>query len=80
MMRPRTAILAGLCVLLASCTSYYSVRDTATGTVYYTTDLDRSRTGAVSFEDARTGSSITVQNSEVTEIGRGEYRRATGTR
>lgn len=80
MMVFRTAILASTAILLASCSSYYSVRDPATGTVYYTTDLERSRTGAVTFEDARTGSSVTVQNSEVTEIGRGEYRRATGRR
>jgi hypothetical protein len=40
--------------LAAGCTTYYRVSDQATGKVYYTTDIDRTDSGGVVFEDAKT--------------------------
>lgn len=60
----------------AGCTSYYAVRDPATGNRYYTTDVDRAgHGGAVRFRDAATDSYVTIPSSEVREISRSEFRR-----
>ncbi len=64
----------GLVLLVTGCASYYKVRDPQTGNVYYTEDVDQLRGGAVKLKDARTGSEVTIQNSEVKEISSKEYK------
>jgi hypothetical protein len=59
---------------LSGCASYYRVKDPATGTSYYTTDIDRNKSGSVTFTDDNTGSKVTLQNSEVTEIKKEDYK------
>jgi hypothetical protein len=57
----------GACSLLlfaSACTTYYRVTDQATGKMYYTTDYDRTDSGAVKFEDAISRSTVTLQSSE----------------
>jgi uncharacterized protein YceK len=61
-------------ILLSGCTSYYRVKDSASGNVYYTTDIDRSKSGSIQFKDANTGSEVTLQSSEVSEINKEEYK------
>jgi expansin (peptidoglycan-binding protein) len=57
--------------------SYYEVRDPSSSTTYYTTDIDRAGTsGAVKFKDAKTGTAVTLQNSEVKEISKDEFKKA----
>lgn len=70
-------LIAGSCAaLLAGCSSYYMVRDPATGTTYYTSDIDKpGGAGTVRFKDGRTNRDVTLQNSEVREISRDEYER-----
>ncbi len=59
--------------LLAGCFgSYYTVRDPGSGRVYYTTEVDNAG-NAVKFKDAKTGSAVTLQNSEVKEISEDEF-------
>jgi hypothetical protein len=66
---------AACAALLSACaSSYYKVRDLATGKEYYTADLTRYGNG-VRFTDARTGSQISLQNSEVAEIPEDLYLR-----
>jgi hypothetical protein len=73
------AVLAAGALALTGCSSYYMVRDTNSGMRYYTTDLDTpGGAGTVRFKDAQTNRSVTLQNSEVTEISRDEFRRGTG--
>jgi len=64
-----------LTTILAGCFgSYYSVRDPASGAQYYTTDVDKTGiTGAIKFKDAKSGSQVTLQSSEVKEISKDEY-------
>ena len=58
--------------------SYYMVRDPASGTAYYTTDVDKAGgTGAVKFKDEKTGSTVTLQSSEVKEISKDEFAKQT---
>lgn len=73
----RMLIVLACAGLVAACGSYsyYKVRDAATGREYYTTDIDRSGS-AVRFKDGRTGSSVTLQNSEVTKIPSDVYNQA----
>ena len=58
--------------------SYYMVRDPASGTAYYTTDVGKAGgTGAVKFKDEKTGSTVTLQSSEVKEISKDEFSKQT---
>lgn len=79
-MNPRSivnlVVAAGCAALLGGCASYYAVRDPATGTTYYTSDIDTpGSAGTVRFKDGRTKRDVTLQNSEVREISRSEYDR-----
>jgi hypothetical protein len=69
-------MLVVLCAaLLPACTSHYMVRDPATGTEYYTTEVDDAgKAGAVRFTDDRTGSEVTLPSSEVKPVSEERYR------
>jgi ABC-type uncharacterized transport system auxiliary subunit len=69
-----TALLALLC--LGGCTTYYKVADPISGKSYYTTSVDQNKQGVTKLYDARTGSKVTIQNSEITEISKDEYNAA----
>ena len=79
-MMSRALACAALCLLMlvvAGCATYYMVRDPGTGTAYYTTKIESAgQAGAVKFKDARTGSVVTMQSSEVREISSDEYEAA----
>ncbi len=66
-------VVLGLVLLAAGCASYYKVKDTQSGKEYYTKDIDHIHGGAVQLKDTRTGSVVTLQNSEVKEISSEEY-------
>jgi hypothetical protein len=53
---------------------YYKVVDPTTDKTYYTKDLDEDKGGAIKIKDANTGSTVTLQNSEVTEINKEEFK------
>jgi hypothetical protein len=75
-MRLGTVARLGSCFLLlfaTGCTTYYRVSDQATGRVYYTTDYDRTDSGGVIFEDAKTRSKVTLQSSEISEVSRQDF-------
>jgi hypothetical protein len=61
---------ASLCagLLAAGCASYYKVTDPQSGREYYTEKVETLSGGAVKLKDARNGSLVTLQNSEVKEI------------
>ena len=66
----------GICFLLlfaAGCTTYYRISEQATGRTYYTTDYDRTDSGAVVFEDAKTRSKVTLQSSEISKVSRTDF-------
>jgi hypothetical protein len=63
-----------LLLLAAGCTNYYRITDQATGRIYYTTDYDRTDSGAVVFEDAKSRSNVTLQSSEVREVSRPDFQ------
>jgi hypothetical protein len=66
---------ASLCI--AGCTDYYKIVDPGSNKAYYTTDYDEKRNGAVVFTDERSGSTVTIQNSEVTEISKESFKAET---
>lgn len=71
--------VCGLMMIAAGCTSYYRVTDPASGKEYYTTKVGGTgRSGAVKIKDDKSGSSVTLQSSEVREISEDEYKAATG--
>ena len=63
-------------VAILGCGGYYMVKDPATGNVYYTTKIKDERDGAVKFEDKKTQTSVTLQNSEVKKISKKEFKSA----
>jgi hypothetical protein len=55
------------------------VTDPTTKNVYYTEEVDQAKSsGAVKFIDAKTGTQINLQNSEVKEITKDEFKAAVG--
>lgn len=63
-----------LVVLLASgCTSYYRITDQSTRRTYFTTDYDRTTSGAVQFYDNKSRADVTLQSSEIVEISRDDF-------
>jgi hypothetical protein len=71
-----TALLA-IVLVSAGCTTYYRVTDPSSGRMYYTTDVKRSSQGTVQFRDAKSGSDVTLQASEVKEITSDDYQKNT---
>jgi len=61
---------------IAGCGGYYMVKDPASGNVYYTTKIKEERGGAVKFEDKKTETSVTLQNSEVKKMSKKEFKSA----
>jgi hypothetical protein len=67
-------ILCGMAGLLGGCGGdYYRVNDTAGERLYYTKDIDKTKTGAINFKDEKSGSVVTLQSSEVKTISREEF-------
>ena len=62
-------------VMLSGCTTYYKVADPSTGKTYYTTEV-REKGGSTQLVDVKTGSKVTIQNSEVSKISSDEFRAA----
>jgi cytochrome c553 len=69
-------LVVSLCVglFVISCGAYYKVTDPVSGKVYYTGEIDRVKGDSVKLEDCRTGNPVTIQNSEVKEISKEEYK------
>ena len=71
----RIALCSVLACLVGAggCGSYHQVRDPQSGKVYYTSEMKKRGSGAVSLKDGATGGQVTVQNSEVREISKDQY-------
>jgi hypothetical protein len=77
-MKKRLGLVLAL-LLLSGCGGYWMVTDPATKNVYYTEDVQQSKTtGAVKFIDAKTRNAVNLQNSEVKEITADEFKAAVG--
>lgn len=65
----------GAAIISGGCATYYQVKEPTGGQTYYTTDIEETKAGAVKFKDKKSGSTITLQNSEVREIKKDEYEK-----
>ena len=54
---------------IVACASYYQVKDPIGGSIYYTQKLKQKR-DTVTFQDAKTSSKVTLQNSRIKEISK----------
>ena len=61
---------------IVGCGGYYMVKDPSTGNIYYTDSIDKEKGGAIKFKDAKTDTSVTIQNSEIKKISKKEYKSA----
>ena len=73
-MRLRRFARSGACLLMllsaAGCTTYYRITDQSSRRSYYTTDIDRTDSGAVRFYDEKSRANVTLQSSEIVEISK----------
>jgi hypothetical protein len=74
MRRKRLALLS--LAFLGGCTSYYAVTDPSSGKTFYTERVEKQSGGAVSLKDTRSGDMVTLQNSDIREIGKDQYESA----
>jgi hypothetical protein len=65
-----------MAAVLAGCGNYYRVNDPAGTREYYTTEIDKTKAGAITFKDEKSGAEITLQSSEVKEISEDEFNAA----
>ncbi len=79
-MKFRRFVIMMVCVLalsMAGCGSiyYYKITDPSTGNTYYSQKVEKQKQGgSVSFTDAKSGSMVTLQNSEIAEVSKDEYK------
>lgn len=52
------------------------MNDPAGDRQYYTSDIDKTKTGAITFKDEKGGSVVTLESSEVKEISEDEFKAA----
>ena len=45
-----------------------------TDKVYYTKEIDKTKTGAITFKDEKSGSTVSLQSSEVKQISKEEFQ------
>ena len=68
-----TTIVFIMIMGLVGCGGYYEVKDPESGNFYYTTDIDEQGS-AIRFRDEKTGSTITLQNSEIRELSKDDFK------
>jgi uncharacterized protein YcfL len=73
----RFMVLGLALFFLSGCGSYYMITEPTSKNVFYTEDVEQSKSsGAVKFKDAKTGATVNLQNSEVKEISKDEFKKA----
>ncbi len=73
----RVMVIGLMAMFLVSCGSYYKVTEPSSDKTYYTKKIKSKKEGAVVFTDEASGSDVTLQNSEVTEIDKDEFKTGT---
>lgn len=78
MRKVTTLFVSFVCLfVVAGCGgSYYQVKDPVSGSMYYTQKITQKKAGNIIFEDSKTGSKVTIQNSEVKKISKKEFKSA----
>lgn len=68
--------VSALLLLIGGCAHYYKVNDPAGTKEYYTTEIETTKSGAIKIKDEKSGSTVTLQSSEVKEISEEEFNAA----
>ena len=75
----KRVLLGVFCLFfLAGCGGYWQVVDPTSKTTYYTTEVKKTPAGTVQFTDAKTGKQVTLQNSEVLEVSKDQFKEGVG--
>lgn len=70
--------IALLAAVLSGCSSYYQIKEPGSTATYYTQKIEKLESGAITFEDAKTKTEMTLQNSEIKEISSDAWNTAVG--
>ena len=62
-----------ICFFAVGCTKYYKITDPTTDKIYYTKEVKKKKSGAVTIKDERTGRAVTIQSSEVEKITEDQF-------
>ena len=77
MHRARIALSTTLLVATLALTGcHYAIRDAGGERTYYTTSYNKTRSGDITFKDAKTEAEVKLQSYEIRKISGEEYKKA----
>ena len=66
-----------ICFFAVGCTTYYKIIDPTKHKIYYTTKINKEKSGAITFQGGRTGNEVTLQSSEVEKVSKDQFNLGT---
>jgi hypothetical protein len=69
----RYFLILMLCLFAVGCTKYYKIIDPTTHKIYYTTKINKKKSGAINIQDERTGNQVTLQSSEIEKVSKNQF-------
>ena len=67
-----------ICLFAVGCTTYYQIIDPAKHKIYYTTKINKEKSGEITFQDGRTGNQVTLQSSKIEKVSKDQFNLGTG--
>ncbi len=61
---------------IVACSGSYMIKDPAGSSTFYTKKIKKQKDGTIFFDDAKTGSKVTLKSSEVKKISSKEFKEA----
>ena len=62
-----------ICLFAVGCTTYYKILDPTKHKIYYTTKINKEKSGEITFQDGRTGNQVTLQSSEIEKVTKYQF-------
>ena len=66
-----------ICLFAVGCTTYYQIIDPTKHKIYYTTKINKGKSGSITFQDGRTGNQVTLQSSEIEKVPKSQFNLGT---
>ena len=73
----RYFLILMLCLFAVGCTKYYKIIDPTKHKIYYTTKINKEKSGEITFQDGRTGNQVTLQSSEIEKVPKSQFNLGT---
>ena len=66
-----------ICLFAVGCTTYYQIIDPKKHKIFYTTKINKKKSGEIAFKDERTGNQVTLQSSEIEKVSKSQFNLGT---